>query len=60
MKNFFRKESEKYKESDNPFYKTEVEPKLKIITKKAVKPSPEEIKINPRSRSAKLRAAEII
>ena len=60
VKNFFRKESEKYKESDNPFYKTEVEPKLKIITKKAVKPSPEEVRNNPRSRSAKLRAAEII
>jgi 16S rRNA (cytosine1402-N4)-methyltransferase len=33
---------------------------LKIITKKIVLPSEEEIKINPRSRSAKLRAAEKI
>ncbi|MCK5211464.1 16S rRNA (cytosine(1402)-N(4))-methyltransferase RsmH, partial [Candidatus Parcubacteria bacterium] len=31
---------------------------LKIITKKIVKPSEEEIKINPRARSAKLRVAE--
>jgi len=31
---------------------------LKILTKKPIKPSLEEIKINPRSRSAKLRAAE--
>lgn len=30
---------------------------LKILTKKPIKPSLEEIKINPRSRSAKLRAA---
>jgi len=30
---------------------------LKILTKKPVRPSSEEIKINPRSRSAKLRAA---
>ena len=32
----------------------------KIITKKAVLPSPEEIKRNPRSRSAKLRVGEMI
>lgn len=31
---------------------------LKILTKKPIKPSLEEIKINPRSRSAKLRAAK--
>ena len=31
---------------------------LKIITKKIVKPSEEEIRINPRARSAKLRVAE--
>lgn len=60
VKNFFRKESGKFKESSNPFYKTEVKPKLKVITKKAVMPEREEVKINPRSRSAKLRAAEII
>ncbi len=60
VKNFFRKESEKYKEGDNPFFKDEVIPGLKIITKKPVTPSREEIKNNPRSRSAKLRAAEKI
>lgn len=32
--------------------------KLKILTKKPIIPSQEEIKINPRSRSAKLRAAQ--
>ena len=36
------------------------EPKLKIITKKAILPSNKEIIRNPRSRSAKLRIAELI
>lgn len=31
---------------------------LRVLTKKVIKPSPEEIKINPRVRSAKLRAVE--
>lgn len=43
VKNFFRESSEKNQ--------------LKILTKKPITPSDEEIKINPRSRSAKLRAA---
>lgn len=43
VKNFFKKEAK--------------EDALKIITKKPIRPSKEEIKINPRSRSAKLRAA---
>jgi 16S rRNA (cytosine1402-N4)-methyltransferase len=34
--------------------------KLKIITKKAIKPTEDEIQQNPRSRSAKLRVAEKI
>jgi 16S rRNA (cytosine1402-N4)-methyltransferase len=43
------------------FLKEMEEKKLaKIITKKAIKPSLEEIKQNPRSRSAKLRVAEKI
>lgn len=33
-------------------------PSIKLITKKPIEPSEEEIKINPRSRSAKLRVAE--
>ena len=36
----------------------EKEPRLKILTKKPAVPSGEELKNNPRSRSAKLRAAE--
>jgi len=34
--------------------------KLKIITKKVIKPMPQEIKLNYLSRSAKLRVAEKI
>lgn len=33
------------------------EPQLKIITKKPIKASPEEVKLNPRARSAQLRVA---
>jgi len=33
---------------------------LKILTKKALTPSAEEIRLNPRARSAKLRAALVI
>lgn len=35
-------------------------PKIKIITKKPILPSKEELEVNPRSRSAKLRVAEKI
>lgn len=34
------------------------QPKIKIVTKKPALPSEEELKVNPRSRSAKLRVAE--
>jgi 16S rRNA (cytosine1402-N4)-methyltransferase len=33
-------------------------PTLRVLTKKVIKPSPAEIQLNPRSRSAKLRVAE--
>jgi len=35
-------------------------PSLKIVTRKAVRPSPEEMRVNPRSRSAKMRVGERI
>ena len=53
IKNFFKKNHYKNFNDD----KKNV---LRIITKKPITPSPEEIKINPRSKSAKLRVAEKI
>ncbi len=35
-------------------------PRLRVLTKKPIRPSPEEVQANPRSRSAKLRAAETL
>ena len=58
VKNFFREKSfrpavSKYKPDE-----MNTDRKLKILTKKAITPDREEIKHNPKSRSAKLRAAE--
>lgn len=48
-------------EETNPFEpRKEVQPLLKILTKKPITPTNEEIHRNPRARSAKLRAAEKI
>lgn len=58
VKNFFRDKAKKFTEGDNPFFQKELKPELKILTKKPVVPAVNEIKLNPRSRSAKLRAAE--
>ncbi|MFN3305772.1 MAG: 16S rRNA (cytosine(1402)-N(4))-methyltransferase RsmH [Candidatus Kapaibacteriota bacterium] len=55
VKNFFRNTSK----SGNRRV-ARIVPKLKILTPKPIIPSEEEIKSNPRSRSAKLRAAEKI
>jgi 16S rRNA (cytosine1402-N4)-methyltransferase len=57
VKNFF-KYGEEGDEPENPFATTEKEQLMKVITKKPVVPTEEEIKRNPRSRSAKLRVAE--
>ena len=43
---------------DLPYCRCNKEQILRIITKKAVLPSEDEIKVNPRSRSARLRVAE--
>ena len=57
VKNFFKQGS--FEEAqDNPFVQTEKEVLLKVVTKKPVTASDEELKRNPRSRSAKLRIAE--
>ena len=58
VKNFFKENSKNFKAGDNPFFEERTVPKLKILTKKPVTPSAEEIRQNSRSRSAKLRAAE--
>lgn len=50
VKNFLREESENYLKEKGQ--------EIKILTKKPIIPNQEEIKINPRSRSAKLRAAK--
>lgn len=60
VKFFFKEESKKFRATENPFFDEEIIPRLKVLTKKPIVPSVEEIKSNPRSRSAKLRAAEII
>lgn len=57
VKNFFRRGTfEETKE--NPFIMNKNVNELKVITKKPVEPTEEEIKRNPRARSAKLRVAE--
>ncbi len=62
VKNLFRKHSIS-KEARSKYAKPEAltgELKLKILTNKPILASPEEIKINPRARSAKLRVAEFL
>lgn len=59
VKIFFRRGSFDEPE-EHPFMNTEPVNELKVITKKPVLPAEEEMKRNPRSRSAKLRVAEKI
>jgi 16S rRNA (cytosine1402-N4)-methyltransferase len=57
VKNFFRRGT--FDEpGSNPFINDEKVNELRVITKKPVGPSQQEMKSNPRSRSAKLRVAE--
>jgi 16S rRNA (cytosine1402-N4)-methyltransferase len=57
VKNFFRRGSFDETE-ENPYIMNEKKNELKVITKKPIEPSEEEMKLNPRARSAKLRVAE--
>jgi 16S rRNA (cytosine1402-N4)-methyltransferase len=57
VKNFFRKGSFADQE-EHPFENKVSASTLKIITKKPITAAAEELKLNPRSRSAKLRVAE--
>lgn len=57
VKNFFRNANLEEDERDE-IYGTKTEGDLKIITKKPIIPGRDEVKRNPRARSAKLRIAE--
>ncbi|MEK7098011.1 MAG: 16S rRNA (cytosine(1402)-N(4))-methyltransferase RsmH [Patescibacteria group bacterium] len=59
IKNFFKEESRDCVcPPEFPVCGCDHMARLKILTKKPILPSPEEIKMNPRARSAKLRIAE--
>ena len=61
VKEIFKKESALLRPSGNKLIPdTQLQPKLKILTKKPVEATEQESRVNPRSRSAKLRAAERI
>ena len=60
VKLFFKKGNFEEEEAFDPFGTATAPPPLKAITRKPLSPTPEEIRNNPRSRSAKLRVAEKI
>lgn len=60
VKNFLKERSSSRKPADDPLARRdiEIEPDFRLLTKKPIVPDADEEKRNPRSRSAKLRAAE--
>ena len=58
VKQFFKRGSFEEEDQSNPFGQNITEPVFKIVTKKPIVAGNKELKINPRSRSAKLRIAE--
>lgn len=60
VKQFFKQNARDFVNETNKLTTTWLKPSIKIINKKPIVPSPEEIGKNPRSRSAKLRIAEKI
>jgi 16S rRNA (cytosine1402-N4)-methyltransferase len=60
VKNFFKRGTFADEDSSDPFGNSTTTSLLKVITKKPVTPGDNELKENPRSRSAKLRVAERI
>ncbi len=59
VKELFRSEAESPAEKNNPFARGPLaEGRLRLVTRKPVTPSEEEIARNPRARSAKMRVAE--
>ena len=59
-KQFFKNGSFEVEDDDNPFVQTVKEQKWKLINKKPITATDAELKMNKRSRSAKLRVAEKI
>ena len=59
VKQFFKKGKFEEEEFEHPFEQQAPSP-FRLINKKPIQPNPEEIKMNPRSRSARLRIAEKI
>lgn len=57
IKNVFREEAREFINLPNELTTRQLEPNLKIVFKKPITPSAEELAQNPRSRSAKLRVA---
>ncbi len=60
VKNFFRDSAREFVNLPNELTTRYLQPKLRLINKKPLRPSNEEVMENPRSRSAKLRIAERI
>lgn len=60
VKMFFREESKEYINLPEELTTRKLEPNLKIITRKPLAPTDDEVRENPRARSAKLRVAEKI
>ena len=58
IKNFFKKGNFEEEEETNPFGQKLQTSLLQQVTKKPIVPTDKEMKLNPRSRSAKLRIAE--
>jgi 16S rRNA (cytosine1402-N4)-methyltransferase len=59
VKNFFKNGTAETGEFDT-VYGTKIKNELLVITKKPITPGEQELKLNPRSRSAKLRIAQRI
>ncbi|HEY4209311.1 MAG TPA: 16S rRNA (cytosine(1402)-N(4))-methyltransferase RsmH [Puia sp.] len=58
VKNFFKRGSFEDEDHSDPYGQSKANPLLKVITRKPLTPGENELKLNPRARSAKLRIAE--
>ncbi len=60
VKDFYRENSREFVNLPNELTTTYLIPKFRVITKKPISPSKDEVNFNPRARSAKLRVVEKI